>query len=266
MQSVLTLWLWAAICSMEGANIQSSTEAGSDYVDDFNFYDEFPDIANAEIDNVNLPTAPLVLPITLYYDLAWWKTHGEEYTEKTARQTIKQASLILQHPTLDIKIKLVIHKVFLRKVFLEANQKGMDKFETFLEPPFIINGSPVTHIMLTATPDSLFKGIGRIGSVCSSTERSLALVRYDSSEARTAVTLAHEIGHILGMRHDFVTVNGKRGTCGEGDYSGHFIMNYGQPRSVWSECSNKDMKRLYKSVYATKGKFCLDETTEKGEY
>ena len=26
------------------------------------------------------------------------------------------------------------------------------------------------------------------------------------------------------------------------------------------------MKRLYKSVYATKGKFCLDETTEKGEY
>ena len=174
MQSVLTLWLWAAICSLEGANVQSSTEAGSDYVDDFNFYDEFPDIANAEIDNVYLPSAPLVLPVTLYYDLGWWKTHGEEYTEEIARQTTEQASRILQHRTLDIKIKLVINKVFLRKVFLDADQKGMDKFETFLEPPFKINGSPVTHIMLTANPDSLFKGKGRIGSVCSSKERSLA--------------------------------------------------------------------------------------------
>ena len=36
-------------------------------------------------------------------------------------------------------------------------------------------------------------------------------------------------------------------------------MNYGEPRQIWSECSNLDFKHLYGEVHTKNGKFCLKE-------
>ena len=37
------------------------------------------------------------------------------------------------------------------------------------------------------------------------------------------------------------------------------MMNYGEPRQIWSECSNLDFKHLYGEVHTKNGKFCLKE-------
>jgi len=236
-----------------------------DYITDFDFYDEFYNISELEyeFEDDPLPSAPLTLHVNVYLDVDWLKAH-QSYAQETAGQVVKQAAMILQHPSLDIKIELVPHQEMfetLEMEHVEPNQKGVKIFEKFLEGPFEKSGSPVTHVLLTANDDSPFIGIGRLQSVCSSKEKAVVITKWIRNTPRTAITLAHEIGHILGMRHDFKPVPEKRGLCGEGRKKGTLIMNYGEPRTVWSRCSNQDFRRLYDAVIATRGEFCLKERT-----
>ena len=85
-----------------------------------------------------------------------------------------------------------------------------------------------------------------------------------------AETFAHEIGHIIGIYHDFDSKQNKphitrNRTCGLSKWSsGHSnnqIMNYEQPRQpTWSDCSTEDFRNYYMAI-TTKynGEFCLKE-------
>ena len=236
-----------------------------DYITDLDFYDEFYDISDLEFEfeDEPLPSAPLALNVNVYLDVDWLKSH-QSYAQVTASQVVKQAAMILKHPSLDIKIELIPHQEMfdtLDMEHVEPNRKGVEMFEKFLEFPLEKGGSPVTHVLLTVNDKSPYIGIGRLKSVCSTKEKAVVITKWIRNTPRTAITLAHEIGHILGMHHDFKPVAERRGMCGEGMNEGTLIMNYGEPRTVWSRCSNEDFRRLYDAVIATRGQFCLKETT-----
>ena len=86
------------------------------------------------------------------------------------------------------------------------------------------------------------------------------------NSVRTGLTVAHELGHVLGMKHDFLPAWDQhnkqvRDKCTSDEIpqnSGILIMNYGQPRVRWSDCSNEDFARYYQSVVARDKKFCLE--------
>ena len=69
---------------------------------------------------------------------------------------------------------------------------------------------------------------------------------YGTSHSAMGETLAHEVGHNLGMAHDFATQHGGDGKTGSGgpcDFEG--FMSYGTFKSQWSECSVKDFTAQY---------------------
>jgi len=71
----------------------------------------------------------------------------------------------------------------------------------------------------------------------------------------TSEVVAHEMGHNMGMLHDFDSSHGgEDGAC-----NGKGIMSYGSAPNVWSTCSKNDFLALYNSIISSSSKYwCLD--------
>ena len=65
----------------------------------------------------------------------------------------------------------------------------------------------------------------------------------------------HELGHNLGMWHDFDLKHGGNGNQGSGGRcEGHGLMSYGAAPDKWSSCSNEDFVDAYKRGFLYEGR------------
>ena len=88
-------------------------------------------------------------------------------------------------------------------------------------------------------------GYGNLAQICRSAANSLSIIEYKKSSASLAGTIAHEIGHNLGMHHDFDTKpydHVARGCDGKG------FLSYGSHPLEWSVCSRDDLLTHYRFV------------------
>ena len=99
-------------------------------------------------------------------------------------------------------------------------------------------------------------GIAYLSSVCapaSYNRYKQSINCYGTSHSAMGQLLAHEIGHNLGMSHDFDPKHG--GNYGPCNNQG--IMSYNNPPHVWTTCSVSDFTSHYT---AYRNSWCLPGT------
>jgi hypothetical protein len=104
-------------------------------------------------------------------------------------------------------------------------------------------------------------GIAYLAVVCTNGNDKVkqGINYYGQSHSAMGELLAHEVGHNLGMAHDFATQHGGDGSAGSGPCDNEGLMSYGNHKSQWSECSVKDFTAQYtvnKDHWCLPGNFC----------
>lgn len=148
-----------------------------------------------------------------------------------------------------------------------------------------------TYILLGPENKNGFYGVANGGwnlneGVCSTNvAKKVSINWYETStwntkdyadDLLTALTVVHENGHNLGMRHDFKDENGKptrtatmtgnpcKGVQGYMDYVFPPYSDSNKVPELFSDCSGEDWEAHYMQVVAARGSYCLDTTCDNG--
>ena len=206
------------------------------------------------------------LPIRVYISPDWTDKFGLSEGKFKARQVMHHVKQLFADPSLDTRIKLEVYKTsfHLTNHSLIPTYDNFHRLEDFVEA-FPGGGGVIVYLTLTALPLGP-DGIATSSSICNhGGEQPFSMAKWHLNPSRTARIVAHEIGHNLGMFHDFEnsSASGRKRTCGprrrnSGAHSD--IMSYGGTTNKWSPCSNEDFRSFFSQVEKDKP-FCL-----KGEH
>jgi hypothetical protein len=206
-----------------------------------------------------------------------WRSHfgGRSNGRKKIIRIIKQVALLYKHRSLDTKIDIT--KVYFNDVAdeLQPSRSNLNTFMSKLSRRPNVRNS--MHLLLTHDgKDYGTLGLANALKMCDKKKGSAAsLVKYFHDDSNTAYTIAHELGHLIGMFHDFDrpseypqlkargVKNARKITCGAPEEEGgadNFLMNYELPMTgAWSDCSNEDFKNYYTLIVGNGKEFCLKE-------
>merc|ERR1719369_2493517 len=203
----------------------------------------FPPRASSESANVWLGPIPstVIVKTDVKYDNSLLE-HFDNSHKKTRDwldKVVELAKSRFSHDSLTIKVTLEVVEI---SHFNETLEASSEKIEHLQRSEW--------HRVLTSyfCKDIGFGviGIAFFGSACMGMGWAVNINELFSTitpDIKTARSFAHELGHNLGMYHDFSSIHGGEG----GKCDGKGLMSYGSDRpDQWSSCSDTDMLTWWK--------------------
>ncbi|XP_037549289.1 A disintegrin and metalloproteinase with thrombospondin motifs 17 [Nematolebias whitei] len=195
--------------------------------------------------------------------------HGAEGAQRFLLTVMNMVNNLFQHKSLGVRINIQVTKLLLlhkRPENLFVSHHGQRSLESFcrwqhqelrvpqnLGPNQITGGrfdipSSDTAVLVTRTDFCVHKnepcdtvGVAYLGGICSA--RRNCVVAEDNGLS-LAFTIAHELGHNMGMNHDDHHTN-----CTSHSHimSGEWIKGRNPSELFWSSCSRSDVKKFLRS-------------------
>merc|ERR1712106_31716 len=184
---------------------------------------------------------PLPKKVVLETDIKYDKSllgHFDGSHTKTKdwiSRVVELAKPRMSHNSLAMPITLKTGKIEHKNIKLKAGEQALFVLSSTNSP-----SSLTSYFCEDILGESKVRGYAWGGSACRTDGYAVninELFTTSNSELRTAKNFAHELGHNIGIKHDFDEDHGgKTGPCNKKG-----LMSYGKDRpDKWSECSNKD--------------------------
>ncbi|CAB4054923.1 unnamed protein product [Lepeophtheirus salmonis] len=179
----------------------------------------------------------------------------DESLEAKETETLEWISGVMTHtqtflydPTLPTKIEIDV--IGFPKKYHDNEWTAEDSITTVEK---YAQGDTETDLYVFLCADSNLYGtvgIAYVGGLCDTNGYQVSINEWRTTEAETAKVVAHEMGHNMGMSHDFDKVHSGNKCTG--------IMDYGKTPDTWSSCSQDDFKNHYFSITKSGKEHCLE--------
>jgi len=210
------------------------------------------------------------LNLVVYYDDAFYQKFN--YRSQTRIQAI-MALVAEQYSETSFKTKIDISLRDIKYARGDSWNRPWENLKTtgriFQELSYIAKTSNVdanVYVFLTVDPSQSFYGYSNIGSLCDqSKDKRFNIIRYTENDAMTALTVAHEMAHNLGIKHDCINYvcayDNNPSYVGARDHDGkdcYGYMDYRPDTKGWSDCSTSDFADYVNSQTS----YCLERINE----
>jgi len=143
------------------------------------------------------PKDDYTITLAIYHDQTFGnKFSGDEYN--TMRRVLTHAQDLYFHPTLGSRMTLVFQSAFSIPDSIQADENSLNYVGGYNEP-----GHDGNVYLCYQNNESGTVGIAWIGTICGPQNYQTAVVEYFNNDLSTGEIFAHELGHNLGMQHDF---------------------------------------------------------------
>merc|ERR1712215_228716 len=193
----------------------------------------------------------VVLKTNIKYDNSLLEHFGYSHkkTKDWINDVVQRTKPMMLHNSLTIKVALEIGEVTHIDETLRANNHTIYYLEQTKN-----HNSPTSYFCKDNDGRDTTRGIAFFRAACSR-RSAISINELLYSDHHTAQVFAHELGHIIGMEHDFEDIHG--GHHGKCNHQG--LMSYGQKPTQWSSCSDNDLTTWWRK----EGHVCLRQTTDK---
>ena len=212
----------------------------------------------SEIECKKLPETQLLKLQILYNTPLLTQMGSEAGVSKLINSVMTHVQAYYCHRTLGSKVKLEQSGVkYYEETDWPVTEETLQKLANIAKTDLAKSEANLFVGLTHAPHGNHVAGLAWESAICNSRDWSMSINAWDADMTTFANTVAHELGHNLGMKHDNEPNHKAKGCDKQGIMS---YGRYGENWTEWSICSKDDFTNHYRAVLMHgKKSWCLPE-------